>query len=98
MHSLTWKQKELRDSRFKNLVHQKFKKGDPRGKAGEDAIIIHRICCPSGPFHPYYLLLSHLKKIVTLSRVIGIITMEFYTMKINFKFVGDNIKVFYKQG
>ena len=59
MHSLTWKQKELRDSRFKNLVHQKFKKGDPRGKAGEDAIIIHRICCPSGPFHPYYLLLSH---------------------------------------
>ena len=38
------------------------------------------------------------KKIVTLSRVIGIITREFYTMKIGFKLVGDNIKVFYKQG
>jgi hypothetical protein len=46
------------------------------------------------------LILSHLhygfwKKIVTLSRVIGIITREFYTKKISFKFLGDNIKVLY---
>ena len=103
MHSLTWKQKELRDSRFKNPRHQRFKNGDQSGKAGEDADIIHRICCPSGLFHPHYLLLSHLhykfwEKIVTLSRVIVIITREFYTMKIGFKLLGDNIKVFYKQG
>ena len=49
--------------------------------------------------HPY-LILSHLhygfwKKIVTLSRVIGIITGEFYTKKIGFNLLGDNIKVFY---
>ena len=53
-------------------------------------------------FHPYHLLLSHLhykfwKKIVTLSRVIGIITREFYTRNFGFKVLGDNIKVFYKQ-
>ena len=54
---------------------------------------------PTHTIHPY-LILSHLhygfwKKIVTLSRVIGIITREFYTMKIGFKLLGDNIKVFY---
>jgi hypothetical protein len=32
-----------------------------------------------------------LKKIVTLSRVIGIITRDFYTKKIGFKLLGDNI-------
>ena len=37
-HSLTWKQKGLRDSRIKN--------GDPSGKAGEDAHVIHKFCCP----------------------------------------------------
>ena len=35
------------------------------------------------------------KKIVTLPRVIGIIMKKFYTMKIGFKLLGDNIKVFY---
>jgi hypothetical protein len=35
------------------------------------------------------------KKIVTISRVIGIITREIYTKKIGFKLLGDNIKVFY---
>ena len=60
MHTLTWKQKELRDSRFKNPGHQSFKKGDPGRKAGEDANVLHRICCPSSLFHPYYLILSHL--------------------------------------
>ena len=69
-------------------------------KVGGDANVIHRICYPSGLFHPYYLSLSHLhykfwEKIVTLSRVIVIITREFYTMKIGFKLLGDNIKVFY---
>jgi hypothetical protein len=54
---------------------------------------------PSHTIHPD-LILSHLhsgfwKKIVTLSRVIGIITREFYTKKIGFKLLGDNIKVFY---
>ena len=55
-------------------------------------------------FHPHYLLLSHLhyklwkKKVVTLSRVIGMITREFYTRKFGFKVLGDNIKVFYTQG
>ena len=73
-------------------------------KAGGDANIIHRICCPFGLFHPCDLLLSHLhynfwkKKIVTLSRVIGIIMREFYTQKFGFEVLGDNIKVFYKQG
>ena len=38
------------------------------------------------------------KELVTLSRVIGIITREFYTRKFGFEVVGDNIKVFYKQG
>ena len=46
-------------------------------------------------FHPYYLLSLHLNyrfgKKVTLSRVIGIITREFYTMEIGFKLLGDNI-------
>jgi hypothetical protein len=32
---------------------------------------------------------------VTLSRVIGIITREFYAEKIGFKLLGDNINVFY---
>ena len=36
-----------------------------------------------------------LEKIVTLSRVIGIIRREFYTKKIGFKLLGQNIKVFY---
>ena len=103
MHSLTWKQKELRDSRFKNPRHQRFKNGDQSGKVGEDADIIHRICCPSGLFSSILLViitltLQILEKIVTLSRVIGIITREFYIMKIGFKLLGDNIKVFYKQG
>ena len=35
---------------------------------------------------------------MTLSRVIGIITREFYTRKFGFEVLGDNIKVFYKQG
>ena len=36
---------------------------------------------------------------MTLSRVIGIITREFYTRKFNFEVLGDNIMVFYyKQG
>ena len=35
------------------------------------------------------------KKIVTLSRVVGIITKEFYTRKFGFEALGDNIKVFY---
>ena len=50
MHSLTRKQKELRDSRLKNPRHQRFKNGDPSGKACEYAGVIHRICCPSGLF------------------------------------------------
>ena len=54
-------------------------------------------------FHPHYLLLSHLHynflgNIVTVSRVIGIITREFYTKKFGFEVLGDNIEVFYKQG
>ena len=54
-------------------------------------------------FHPCHLLLSHLHytlwiKTMTLSRVIGIITREFYTRKFGFEVLGDNIKVFYKQG
>ena len=53
-------------------------------------------------FQPYYLLLSHLHyifgKLVTLSRVIGIITKEFYARKFGFKVLSDHIKVFYKQG
>ena len=53
--------------------------------------------------HPYCLLLSHLHykfwtKKITLSRVIGIITRESYTIKFGFVVLGDNIKVFYKQG
>ena len=69
-------------------------------KVGGDADVIHRICCPSGPFHPYYLLLSHLhykfwEKIATLSSVIMIIMREFYTMEIGFTLLSDNIKVFY---
>ena len=49
-------------------------------------------------FHPYYLLLSQLHyRIVTLSRVIGIIMREFYTRKFGFEVLGDNIKVFHKQ-
>ena len=32
---------------------------------------------------------------MTLSRAIGIITREFYTMKIGFQLKGDNVKVFY---
>ena len=62
----------------------------------------------SALFHPYYLLLSHLhyrfwKQIVTLSRVIGIIMREFYSIKLVLKFLviisrcsinkGDIIKV-----
>ena len=39
---------------------ERFKNRDPGEKAGEDANVIHIICCPSGIFHPYYLLLSHL--------------------------------------
>ena len=35
---------------------------------------------------------------MTLSRVIGIITKEFYTKKFGFEVFGDNIKVFYEQG
>ena len=35
---------------------------------------------------------------MTLSRVIGIITREFYTIEFGFEVLGDNIKVFYKQG
>jgi hypothetical protein len=57
---------------------------------------------PLHTIHPY-LILSHLhyrfwEKIVTLLRVIGIIMREFYTKKIGFKLLGDNIKVFYQQG
>ena len=33
---------------------------------------------------------------MTLSRVIGITTKEFYTKKFGFEVLGDNIKVFYK--
>jgi hypothetical protein len=53
---------------------------------------------PSHTIHPYLIItftLKILEKIVTLSRVIGIITREFYTKKIGFKLLGDNIKVFY---
>ena len=62
---------------------------DSSGKAGEDADVIHRICCPSGLFSSIVLVvitlsLQRLEKIVTLSRVIGIITREFYTMEIGF--------------
>ena len=39
-----------------------------------------------------------MEKIVTLSRVVGITTREFYTRKFGFEVLGDNIKVFYKQG
>ena len=35
---------------------------------------------------------------MTLSRVIGIVTREFYTRKFTFKVLGVNIKVLYKQG
>ena len=38
------------------------------------------------------------KEKVTLSRVVGIITRKFSTQKFGFKVLGDNIKVFYKQG
>ena len=38
------------------------------------------------------------KKLVTISRVIGIITREFYTNNFGFEVWGKNIKVFYKQG
>ena len=57
MHSLTWKQKELRDSRFKNPRHQSFMNRDPSGKAGEDTNVIHRICCPSAFFSPMLLVI-----------------------------------------
>ena len=74
-------------------------------KAGGDADDIHRICCPSGLFHPYYLFMITLtlhileeKRMMTLSRVIGIITREFYTRKFGFEVLGDNVKVFYEQG
>ena len=36
-----------------------------------------------------------LKKYVTLLRVIVIFTWDFYTKKIGFKVLGDNIKVFF---
>ena len=54
-------------------------------------------------FHPSYLLLSHLhykfwNKIMALSRVIRIMTREFYTRTFGFEVLGDNIKVFYGQG
>jgi hypothetical protein len=35
---------------------------------------------------------------MTLSREIGIITREFYTIKFGIGVLGDNIKVFYRQG
>jgi hypothetical protein len=36
------------------------------------------------------------KKIMALSRMMGIMTRDFYTIKVGFKVLGDNIKVFYK--
>ena len=74
-----------------------------RGKAGRDADIIHRIGCPPGLFHPYYLLLSQLhnkfwRKPVTLSRVIGITTREFYTRIFGFKVLGNKSRCSIKKG
>ena len=99
-------QAELRevDLREKPLLlrHMRFKIQEPKiqAEAGEDADVIHRICCPSGLFSSMLLViitltLQILKKNVTLSRVIVIITREFYTMENGFKLLGDNIKVFY---
>ena len=61
------------------------------------------ICCPSSLFPSIVLViitltLHILGKLVTLSRVIGTITREFDTRKIDFEVLGDNIKVFYKEG
>ena len=80
------------------------KNRDPSGKAGGDADVIHRVCCPSCLvfihitcyYHTYTTYFG--KKIVTLPRVIGIITRKFYIEKSGFEVLGDNIKVFYKQG
>ena len=52
------------------------------------AFFIHITCY----YHTYT---TNFEKIVTLSRVIGIITREFYTMENGFKLLGDNIEVFY---
>ena len=73
-------------------------------KAGGEANVVHRMCCPSGIFYPYYLLLSHLHYRFfwggnnDIIKDDGLITTEFYTIKFGFEVLGDNIKVSYKQG
>ena len=64
------------------------------------------IYCPSGLFSSILVVMITLttqiwkkeNKVVILSRVIGIITREFYTIKFGFEVLGDNVKVFHKQG
>ena len=89
MHSLAWKQKELRDSRFKIQGTRDSRTAIQAERRVKMPMSFIQFVVHPAFFHPYYLLLSNLHykfgKIVTLSRAIGIITREFYTMKIGFK-------------
>ena len=75
-------------------------------KASITKIAHHKNCCPSSLFSFIKLVIITLTLHILenknnnndILKGIGIITREFYTIKFGFEVLGDNIKVYCKQG